>query len=107
MSTQETALVYAALICQDSDVEITAQNLSNLLKAANVEVNDVYSNVFAKALNGADVAGFIEKLSVAAPAAGAAAPAAAGGAEAPAEEAKQEEEEEEESDSDMGFGLFD
>ncbi|KAG4093394.1 hypothetical protein H8356DRAFT_1697895 [Neocallimastix lanati (nom. inval.)] len=106
MSTQETALVYAALICQDSDVEITAQNLSSLLKAANVEVNEVYSNIFAKALNGADVAGFIEKLAVAAPAAGAAAPAAAGG-DAPAEEAKQEEEEEEESDSDMGFGLFD
>ncbi|OUM64056.1 hypothetical protein PIROE2DRAFT_69311 [Piromyces sp. E2] len=107
MSTQETALVYAALICQDSDVEITAQNLTNLVKAANVEVNEVYSNIFAKALNGADVAGFIEKLSVAAPVAGAC--AAAGGAAAdaaPAEEAKQESEEEE-SDSDMGFGLFD
>ncbi|KAI9278723.1 60S acidic ribosomal protein P1 [Phascolomyces articulosus] len=107
MSTAELAVVYAALILQDGEVEITADKLEALVKAAGVTVEPVWFNIFAKAVEGQDLKELLSGLSQpgasAAPAGGAAA-AAAGGA-APAEEAKEEEAEE--SDEDMGFGLFD
>ncbi|KXX81932.1 hypothetical protein MMYC01_201111 [Madurella mycetomatis] len=109
MSTAENATSYAALILADDNVEITADKLQTLIKAANVDVEPIWSQLFAKALEGKDVKDLLSAVgsgggAAAAPAAGA---AAAGGAAA--EEAKEEakEEEKEESDEDMGFGLFD
>ncbi|KAI5289765.1 hypothetical protein KEM54_003257 [Ascosphaera aggregata] len=110
MSHAELACSYAALILADDNVEITAEKLQTLMKAANVqEVEPIWSSIFAKALEGKDVKDILTNVG----SAGAAAPAAAaatGGAvaaeAAPAEE-KKEEKEEEESDEDMGFGLFD
>ncbi|TQV95335.1 hypothetical protein V2A60_009632 [Cordyceps javanica] len=108
MSTSELASSYAALILADDGIEITADKLQALIKAANVEVEPIWTSIFAKALEGKDVKDLLVNVGSgggAAPAAGGAAAAAGGAAEAPAEEAKEEEKEE--SDEDMGFGLFD
>ncbi|KZZ96988.1 ribosomal protein P1 [Ascosphaera apis ARSEF 7405] len=110
MSHAELACSYAALILADDNVEITAEKLQTLIKAANVqEVEPIWASIFAKALEGKDVKDILTNVGSAGAAAPAAAAAAAGGAvaaeAAPAEE--KAEEKEEESDEDMGFGLFD
>ncbi|KAI8843601.1 60s acidic ribosomal protein-domain-containing protein [Chytridium lagenaria] len=110
LSTNEAALVYAALILHDDGVEISADKLTTLIEAAGIEIEAIWPNLFAKALAGKDIGAFLFNVG-SGPAAGGAAPAAAGGA-APAEEKKAEKKEEkkeekEESDDDMGFGLFD
>ncbi|KAL1864167.1 hypothetical protein VTK73DRAFT_6102 [Phialemonium thermophilum] len=111
MSTAELATSYAALILADDGVEITADKLQTLIKAANVpEVEPIWAALFAKALEGKDVKDLLSNVGSGGGAAVAAPGAAAGGAAAAAEEAKPEEkkeEEKEESDEDMGFGLFD
>ncbi|KAF4463462.1 60S acidic ribosomal P1 [Fusarium albosuccineum] len=109
MSTAELASSYAALILADDGVEITADKLQTLIKAAKVEeVEPIWTSIFAKALEGKDVKDLLVNVGSgggAAPAAGGAGAAAGGDAAAPAEEEKEEEAEE--SDEDMGFGLFD
>ncbi|KAI1344786.1 ribosomal protein 60S [Xylariaceae sp. FL0016] len=110
MSTAELASSYAALILADDGVEITADKLQTLLKAANVvDVEPIWTQLFAKALEGKDVKEMLSAVGSGGGAAAAAGPAAAAGgaaaADAPA--AEEKEEEKEESDEDMGFGLFD
>ncbi|KAH6639749.1 60S acidic ribosomal protein P1 [Boeremia exigua] len=110
MSVSELATSYAALILADDGVDITADKLQSLIKAAKIEeVEPIWTTLFAKALEGKDVKDLLLNVGSgggAAPAAGAAAGGAAGAADAaPAEEEKVEEKEE--SDDDMGFGLFD
>ncbi|UNI20955.1 60S acidic ribosomal protein P1 [Purpureocillium takamizusanense] len=109
MSTPELASSYAALILADDGVEITADKLQTLIKAAGVEeFEPIWASIFAKALEGKDVKDLLVNVGsgggAAAPAAGGAA-GAGGDAAAPA--AEEKEEEKEESDEDMGFGLFD
>ncbi|KAI4735289.1 hypothetical protein E4T45_15116 [Aureobasidium sp. EXF-8846] len=108
MSTAELASSYAALILADEGIEITADKLNTLISAAKLEVEPIWTSLFAKALEGKDVKELLLNVgsgsgAAAAPAAGG---AAAGGAaeDAPAEEKAEEKEE---SDDDMGFGLFD
>ncbi|KAG6037290.1 60S acidic ribosomal protein P1 [Claviceps citrina] len=108
MSNAELASSYAALVLADDGVDITADKLQTLIKAAGIQdVEPIWTSIFAKALEGKDVKDLLVNVGsgggAAAPAAGAA--AAAGGDAAPAEEEKVEEKEE--SDEDMGFGLFD
>merc|ERR1711879_384308 len=98
----ELAVVYAALILEDDNVEITADKLQTLVAAAGVEVEPIWFSLYAKALAGQDLKALL--LNVGAPGSGPAASAGAA-ADAPAEEEKEEEKEE--SDDDMGFGLFD
>ncbi|KAK0755014.1 60s acidic ribosomal protein-domain-containing protein [Schizothecium vesticola] len=110
MSTAELATSYAALILADDGVEITADKITSIIKAAGVEeVEPIWASLFAKALEGKDVKDLLSNVGSGGGAA--AAPAAGGGAAGggAAEEAKEEakEEEKEESDDDMGFGLFD
>ncbi|CAP73955.1 uncharacterized protein PODANS_2_13080 [Podospora anserina S mat+] len=110
MSTAELATSYAALILADDGVEITADKIQTIIKAAGIEdVEPIWASLFAKALEGKDVKDLLSNVGSgggAAPAAAGGAAAAAGGAaEAAPEEAKEEEKEE--SDDDMGFGLFD
>ncbi|KAI0838607.1 ribosomal protein 60S [Hypoxylon sp. FL0890] len=110
MSTAELASSYAALILADDGVEITADKLQTLLKAAKVtDVEPIWTQLFAKALEGKDVKDLLSNVGSGGGAAAAGPAAAAGGAGAAAEETKEEEKEEEkeESDEDMGFGLFD
>lgn len=104
----ESSISYAALILADADIDITADKLQAVTKAAGAEVNSLWTDVYAKALEGKELKEVL--FSFAASAAPAAAPAAAGGAggaggeEKPAEKAPEPEEE---SDEDMGMGLFD
>ncbi|KIW31400.1 60S acidic ribosomal protein P1 [Cladophialophora immunda] len=112
MSTAELASSYAALILADDGIEITADKLNTLIKAAGVvDVEPIWATLFAKALEGKDVKDMLLNVgsgggaAAAAPAGGAAAGGAAAAEEAPKEEEKEEEKEE--SDEDMGFGLFD
>merc|ERR1711992_148168 len=102
MANSELCCTYAALILHDSDVEINADNLNKVIKAAGVSVEPFWPGLFASALTGVDVAGLITNIGSGV----GSAPAGAAAAAAPAEEAKKEESEEEESDSDMGFDLF-
>merc|ERR1712025_666015 len=107
--SSELACTYAALILNDDGIDITADKLTAILKAAKVDVEPFWPGLFAGALKDVDVTSLISNIGsgagAAAPAGGA---AAAGGAaeDAPKEEAKKEESSEE-SDDDMGFGLFD
>jgi len=112
MSNAELATSYAALILADDGIDVTADKLQTLIKAAGVsDVEPIWCSLFAKALEGKNIKDLLMNVGsggAAAPAAGAAAggSGAAGGAtEEKAEEKKEEEAEE--SDEDMGFGLFD
>lgn len=103
---QELACVYSALILHDDEVEISAENMSKILKAAGADVPAYAPTLFARLLEGKD----IEKMltSAGSPGAGgggggAAAPAAGGDAAPAAAAAVEEEEEEEEMDFDL-FG---
>jgi len=112
MSTSEMAVSYAALILADDNLEITADKLQTLIKAAKVEeVEPIWTTLFAKALEGKDVKDLLLNVGSGGGAAPAAAPsggaAAAGGAAAEAAKEEEKPEEKEESDEDMGFGLFD
>ncbi len=115
LNTNEAACVYAALILQDEGLDITAEKISALIEAANVEVEAIWPTIFAKALAKVDVAGLLANIGAgsAPAAAAAAAPASPGkgkGPGSPGKGAKKEapkKEEKEESDDDMGFGLFD
>jgi len=113
MSTHdELACTYSALLLVDDDVPITAEKLTTILKAANVQFEPIWPTLFARAVTGVNVKDLLTKVGSAAAAAPAAAPAAAA-ASAPAakkeekKEEKKKEESEEEEDADMGFGLFD
>ncbi|CCX31888.1 50S ribosomal protein LP1 [Pyronema domesticum] len=112
MSNAELAVSYAALILADESIEITADKLNTLIKAAGVaDVEPIWASLFAKALEGKDLKEMLLNVgsggAAPAAAAGAASSGAAAGGAAEAVEEKKEEKEEEESDEDMGFGLFD
>ncbi|KAK6463834.1 60s acidic ribosomal protein-domain-containing protein [Scheffersomyces coipomensis] len=104
----ETALSYAALILADSETEITSEKLLALTQNAKIEVDGIWADLFAKALDGKNLKDYFFNIN-ASPAAGVASSGAAAGGAAATEEAAEEEVEEakEESDDDMGFGLFD
>ena len=55
MSTSELATSYAALILADEGLEITSDKLATLTKAAGVEVESIWQQLFAKALDGKNV----------------------------------------------------
>lgn len=111
-TTEELACVYSSMILQDGNSPMTAENISALLKAADVNVESYWPGLFAKALETLNLKDLVSNVGAGAGSAAAAAPADAGAAEAADDkkdskkEAKKEEEEEEEDD-DMGFGLFD
>ncbi|KAJ2580448.1 hypothetical protein GGH95_002588 [Coemansia sp. RSA 1836] len=105
--TSVQAITYASLILADDNVAITADKLEAITKAAGIDVEPIYFNLFAKAFEGKDINELLLNVgsaAAAAPAAGGAPAAAAAAAPAAAEKAVEAEEE---SDDDMGFGLFD
>eukprot|EP00834_Sanchytrium_tribonematis_P002733 NODE_90_length_21577_cov_0.697691.p17 type:complete len:107 gc:universal NODE_90_length_21577_cov_0.697691:9624-9944(+) len=106
MDSKGKACALAALILQDSGIDVTSEGILSILKVAKVEVEPIWANIFSKALDGVDVKELLSNFS-SAPAPGGGAPAAGGQGAAPAAEEKKEEEAKEESDDDMGFGLFD
>ncbi|VDP93666.1 unnamed protein product [Echinostoma caproni] len=116
MSKGELACVYAALMLADDDIDITADKINTVLKAANIKsVEPFLPGLFANALHGKNVKDML--LNVGAVGAGAPAPAAAtaapatGGAAAPAaggDKKAEEKKVESESDSEgsLNFDLF-
>lgn len=107
--SSELAVVYAALILHDDGIEITSEKLTTVIKAAGLEIEPIWANIFAKALEGKNVADYIKNITsgCAAPAAASAAAPAAAAKGADKKEEKKKEEVKEESDEEMGFGLFD
>ncbi|CAG98040.1 ribosomal protein P1 beta [Kluyveromyces lactis] len=102
----DAVISYASLILADAGLDVTADNLLTLTKAAGASIDNVWAETFAKALEGKDIKEILSGFHAAGPAAPAAgAGAASGDSEAAAEEAPESEKEE--SDDDMGFGLFD
>merc|ERR1712146_846838 len=82
-NVNELAITYAALILHDDGIEITADKLTDVVKAAGITVQPVWARLFAKALASKD----LDDLILNAGGSGAAAPAAAGGAAAAAGDA--------------------
>ncbi|HEX59445.1 MAG TPA: 50S ribosomal protein P1 [Methanomicrobia archaeon] len=104
--------IYAALLLHSAGREINEENLSNVLKAAGIEVDAARVKTLVAALDGINIEEAIAKGAaapvavIAAPAAAApaaeataATEAAAAAAEAPKEEKKEEEKKEEEEKS--------
>ncbi len=92
--------IYAAMLLHSAGKEINEENITNVLKASGVEVDEARVKALVAALDGVDIEETIKQAAtpVAAPVT-AAAPAATEEAAAPAEEAKKEEEEKEEEES--------
>lgn len=105
----DAIISYAAFILADAGLDVTADNLLSITKAAGASIDNVWAEVFASALEGKDLKEILSGFHNAGPASGAAAGsgAAAAGGDAAAAEEEAAEEEKEESDDDMGFGLFD
>jgi large subunit ribosomal protein LP1 len=113
-SQQELACIYAALALYDDGVAVTGDKIKTILKAANIEIEPFWADLYAKSLADVDLKSLVSNISSGVGTGGAsagpaaAAPAAAAGGAAPAKEEKKKEEKKEESeDEDMGFGLFD
>jgi len=104
MSNSELACTYATLILHDAEQEITADSIKAIVNAAGVEVSDIWFNLFAKAMGGADIEKICTSFGTGGGAPAAAAPAAG---DAPAAAVEEEEEEEEEEEIADGGGLFD
>ncbi|CAE6118649.1 unnamed protein product [Arabidopsis arenosa] len=111
MSTSELACTYAALILHDDGIEITAENISKLVKTANVNVESYWPSLFAKLCEKKNIDDLI--MNVGAGGCGlagpvtAAASAASQSASSPKEKKNEKEEIKEESEDDMIIGLFD
>ncbi|PNH06586.1 60S acidic ribosomal protein P1 [Tetrabaena socialis] len=105
MAQSELACTYAALILHDDGLEITAENILTITKAAGLEVEAYWPSLFAKLFAKKSMDDLITNVGSGggAPAAAAAGPAAAAPAAAPKKEEKKEPSEEE----DLGFSLFD
>lgn len=91
MATKIDPYLHAALLLKGADKEITAQNISAVVKASGASVDDARAKVLAEALKGVNFEDVLK--AAAAPVAVAAAPAAA------AHEGKKEEKKEKEDDS--------
>ncbi len=103
--------VYAALILHETGEEINEDNLTGVLEAAGVDVEESRVKALVAALEDVDIEEAIET-AAAVPAAGAGAAAAGDDADADDEadeeaEAEDEEDEEEEDDAAGGEGLGD
>ncbi|MFC5278009.1 50S ribosomal protein P1 [Halorubrum rubrum] len=103
--------VYAALILNETDEEINEDNITGVLEAAGVDVEESRVKALVAALEDVDIEEAIET-AAAAPAAGAASGGSADeaeeaddGDEAEAEEADDEDEDEDEDEGDGGEGL--
>ncbi|KIZ03827.1 60S acidic ribosomal protein P1 [Monoraphidium neglectum] len=106
MSTSELACTYAALILHDDGLDITADAITSIVKAAGIEVEPYWPALFAKLFANKSIGDLITNVGAGGGAPAAAAPAA-GGAAPEAKKAEAKKEEPSEEDEDMGFSLFD
>ncbi|EMR09582.2 hypothetical protein PNEG_02167 [Pneumocystis murina B123] len=102
----ELAVSYATLILADDGVEITSDKLQTLVKSAGIQVENIWTSLFAKALEGKNIKELLLNINFGEPALATEGVSSLQTNETVIEEAPKEEEKEE-SDEDMGFGLFD
>eukprot|EP01064_Diplonema_japonicum_P033889 TRINITY_DN680_c0_g1_i1.p2 TRINITY_DN680_c0_g1~~TRINITY_DN680_c0_g1_i1.p2 ORF type:complete len:106 (+),score=48.11 TRINITY_DN680_c0_g1_i1:56-373(+) len=103
-STDELACVYAALILHDEGLECTADKISTLTKAAQLNVESFYPGLFASFLEQSSLEGLLANTGGAAPEAAAPAGEAAAAAAPEGKKAAPEDDDEEEE---MAFDMFD
>lgn len=95
----EQSCVLAAILLADCGMEVTADNISKVVKAAGIDVKAQWPILFAQFLSGKNVTDMLTNISAGPAPAGAGAAAAA-----PAAEAKKEEKSEEEEAVAINFG---
>lgn len=101
MVSQEQACMLAALILNDAEVELSAENINKLLAAAGVTMDATWVELFAEYFKKNDLSEQIKNVCL-----GGAAPAATGAA-AVNTEVKEEEKKEEEEVVEMAGGFDD
>ena len=95
--------VYAALILHETDEEINEDNLTDVLEAAGIDVEESRAKALVAALEDVDVEEAIDTAAAVPAGGGGGGGAAAGAAEAEEEEAEEADEEEaDEGDDDEG-----
>ena len=101
MASPELACVYAALILNDDNIEITNEKIKSILDAAGVKVETYWIDLFAEYFKTHDISELIKGT----PIGGAPASAVSADANSPAtnEEAKEDKKEEEEVEIAGGF----
>ena len=99
----ELCCAYSALLLEDGGVELSADNLSKIIKATGNQVEGYWPSMFANALKGFSISDMLTNVA-AGPAVSASAGAAAapGPGDAPAKEEEKAEEKEEVEVVDMG-----
>merc|ERR1712137_699353 len=102
----ELFCAYATMILEDSGIQKSAANINKLIEAANGSADGYYVELFAKLLNGKDIASLLKFGGGGGPAAPVAAAAPVSGGDAPAKEEAKVVEEEEEEEEEMDFDLF-
>jgi large subunit ribosomal protein LP1 len=111
----ELACTYAALILHDDNIPITAEKITALLKASNVDFQPFYPNLFARVLANRNLDDLIMGSGGGGAPVAASAPSASSAQESEKSvekdnkggSKKEEKVEKEASDEDMGLGLFD
>ena len=103
MASLELACVYAALILNDDNIEITPDKINSLLSAAGVKIESYWVDLFAEYFKSHDISELIKGTSLGG------APSAAGAASggAAAQEEKKEEKKEEEEVVELAGGFDD
>ena len=101
----DLACTYAALILHDDGQEVTADKISEVVKASGLEIEPYWAGLFAKFLEQKSVGDLISNVGAGGGGGGGGGAAGGAGGDAGAEAAPAEEEEEEEAD--MDFDLFD
>ncbi|KAF3931764.1 hypothetical protein ABW19_dt0202096 [Dactylella cylindrospora] len=112
MANVELAVSYAALILADEGLEITAEKLQTTLAAAKIEIEPIWTVIFAKALEGKDVKDLMLNIGSGGGGPVAVGPSATGpsGTEEQTQEPDHDHEREGDncdSDDDLGLSLFD
>ena len=102
----DLACTYAALILHDDGQEVTADKISEVVKASGLEIEPYWAGLFAKFLEQKSVGDLISTVGAGGGGGGGGGAAGGAGGDAGAEAAPAEEEEEEE-EADMDFDLFD
>ncbi len=99
--------IYAALLLHNAGKDVTEENVTAVLNAAGVEVQDARVKALVAALEDVNIEEAISKAAVASVAAAPAAAAPAAAAPAAEEEAEEEDKKEEEEESGMaGLGAL-
>ena len=101
----DLACTYAALILHDDGQEVTADKISEVVKASGLEIEPYWAGLFAKFLEQKSVGDLISNVGAGGGGGGGGGATGGAGGDAGAEAAPAEEEEEEEAD--MDFDLFD